>query len=498
METIHLKTVDPFGQELLRFAATRGIELSWDRYRRQQPQDGFLRLGLSCPYGCMEGPCRIDPFGRGPDRGLCGLDRDGMTAAFLLRLSLLGALEAMDDRRPEQGLSGKTGDSTLGEKGARGLEKLGGAPVTLREIDQAVLLLKRPVESPEHLIERALRLGILTLILSEKGRPSRRALQSGRCKAGYGLLSKNHAFIGVVGQPPQKLIASLLQKASRETSPPVQLVSLGDWIPLKDGFLPCACTTGEAELLISSGKIHLVLAGSRTDPSILGLCRSLNLPLVSAQEPPEAGEVLRLARSFHSGTSQTSLKADASMVGEGEVTATVQELKKRFKKDGSAKIALLGGSDTLQQPLGYLSVELATALRGEGQLIAAWGDAALWMIKDGLVSRKGGSPVTILDPSQGPLMAIKALTTMGKLNDLQGVCFAGLKGCYDLAMAIGMAALGLKVCVAVPLPLWGSENVGRVLTEKLSATGGSLTHFDHPAQVQEIFEWFMGSSCSKP
>ena len=47
METIHLKTVDPASQELLRSAAQRGIDLPWERYEKLQPQDGFLRLGLS-------------------------------------------------------------------------------------------------------------------------------------------------------------------------------------------------------------------------------------------------------------------------------------------------------------------------------------------------------------------------------------------------------------------------------------------------------------------
>ncbi len=71
METIHLKTVDPISQKLLLSASQLGLELPWERFEKLQPQDGFLRLGLSCPFGCMQGPCRIDPFGRGPSkRGL--------------------------------------------------------------------------------------------------------------------------------------------------------------------------------------------------------------------------------------------------------------------------------------------------------------------------------------------------------------------------------------------------------------------------------------------
>ena len=48
MESIHVKTVDPVGQELLRGAAAKGLDLGWERYERLQPQDGFLRTGLSC------------------------------------------------------------------------------------------------------------------------------------------------------------------------------------------------------------------------------------------------------------------------------------------------------------------------------------------------------------------------------------------------------------------------------------------------------------------
>src|SRR5512136_3371588 len=99
MESIQVETVDPISQELLKSAYQGGIKLNWDRFEKLQPQDGFLRIGLSCPYGCLQGPCRIDPFGRGPDRGLCGLDRDGMVAALLLRLALSGALEAMPEDR---------------------------------------------------------------------------------------------------------------------------------------------------------------------------------------------------------------------------------------------------------------------------------------------------------------------------------------------------------------------------------------------------------------
>jgi hydroxylamine reductase (hybrid-cluster protein) len=57
-------------------------------------------------------------------------------------------------------------------------------------------------------------------------------------------------------------------------------------------------------------------------------------------------------------------------------------------------------------------------------------------------------------------------------------------------MALGLASLGLKVCVAVPLPLWGSEKVRSLLSKRFAAVGGGMTHFDHPVGLQEILEWF--------
>ncbi len=57
----------------------------WDRYEAQQPQCGFGELGVCCRH-CMQGPCRIDPFGEGPSRGICGADADTIVARGLARM----------------------------------------------------------------------------------------------------------------------------------------------------------------------------------------------------------------------------------------------------------------------------------------------------------------------------------------------------------------------------------------------------------------------------
>jgi hypothetical protein len=489
MESIHLKTVDPASQDLLRSAAKQGVDLNFERYERQQPQDGFLRLGLSCPYGCMEGPCRIDPFGRGANRGLCGLGRDGMVAALLLRLSLLGVLEKVSER-VEGALSQKSWPPSLAKMGGRALKSLGNNPISLREIDLSASLLQRPETSPEGLIVQALRLGVLAVLLSYRTKTPGRGPKSLICRAGYGLVAEGEVSIGIVGKPARRLILSLEKETARLTGPSTTLISLGDWIPMNRSFLPLACTSGEAELLLSSGGIHLVLAGPKTDVSLLELCRELKIPLVMANEESKPSEILRLARKQHGAQSQKKFVVDPSQVGEGKVSMDPEDLRSSLKRGRSVKVAFLAGSDTLQLPMGWLPVDVATTLVGEGYRVVSWGDAALWTVKSGLASEEKKNPVVVVDEQQGPGMALQVFGASGDSNTLRGICFTGLKTCGELAMVLGLASLGFRVCVATPLPLWGSEEVRMVLRKKLAMAGGSLTHYDHPAEPREILEWF--------
>ena len=480
METIHFKTVDPVSQELLRDASSKGIGLNWERYEKQQPQDGFLRLGLCCPYGCMQGPCRIDPFGRGALNGICGLDRDGMVAALLLRLALQGALETAAEYPGAS--DAKIGWSApLASRAAAALKQTGGDSLSRVEILEGALLLSRPSASPEVLVHQAIRLGLLSVGLREQRQPD--TAVRGVC-VGYGLLAGEAILIGVTGRIPQAMAEMLLKETAGLKNPQVRLVSLGDWIPAGEDFLPIACTAGEAETVLSSGKLNLLLAGDGTDPGILTLCGKMNLTIVSSMKNTGAAEIVKRARVAYDRRIPNTFTPDAAMIGKGRVSLDAKEAEASLK--GSSRIALLGGADTLLQSLGHLPVELAKALRGEDHDLASWGDAALWMMKQDL-------PVGILDAQDGPLTAVRALAETGRLPALKGICFTCLRNGREFTFALGLAALGLKVLVATPLPLWGSEKVRTTLRENLAAVGGILAHFDHPAQADEILDWFIRS-----
>ncbi len=94
------RSFDPAAQEMLKIAKERGYETAWDRLEKQQPQCGFGLLGVCC-RNCMMGPCRINPFGDGPDRGVCGASADVIVARNLDRMIAAGASAHSDHgRRP--------------------------------------------------------------------------------------------------------------------------------------------------------------------------------------------------------------------------------------------------------------------------------------------------------------------------------------------------------------------------------------------------------------
>lgn len=91
-------SIDSASRRMLGVARERGIETAWDRYRAQQPQCGFGELGLCC-RNCNMGPCRIDPFGDGPQKGVCGATGDIIVARNLLRMIAAGAAAHSDHGR---------------------------------------------------------------------------------------------------------------------------------------------------------------------------------------------------------------------------------------------------------------------------------------------------------------------------------------------------------------------------------------------------------------
>lgn len=83
-------SLDPAVCEMVEKARSAKVETVWDRYQAMLPQCGFGETGLCCRH-CLQGPCRIDPFGGEPKLGICGATADVIVARGLDRAIAAGA-----------------------------------------------------------------------------------------------------------------------------------------------------------------------------------------------------------------------------------------------------------------------------------------------------------------------------------------------------------------------------------------------------------------------
>ena len=85
-----MPSMDPASRKMAKKVKDIGLQVVWDRLEAQQPQCGFGSLGICCTV-CNLGPCRIDPFGLGPQKGVCGATAEIITARNLLRDTAAGS-----------------------------------------------------------------------------------------------------------------------------------------------------------------------------------------------------------------------------------------------------------------------------------------------------------------------------------------------------------------------------------------------------------------------
>ena len=93
-----LTHADEASRKMVDRAKSEKIEIVWDRYEEMQPQCGFGLLGVCCRI-CNMGPCRIDPFGEGPQTGICGANADTIAARNIIRMIAAGVSAHSDHGR---------------------------------------------------------------------------------------------------------------------------------------------------------------------------------------------------------------------------------------------------------------------------------------------------------------------------------------------------------------------------------------------------------------
>jgi len=76
----------------------KGMETVWERSQQQSPRCGFGESGLCCRI-CFMGPCRINPPGKGRQKGVCGAAAEEIVARNFTRMIAGGAAAHSDHGR---------------------------------------------------------------------------------------------------------------------------------------------------------------------------------------------------------------------------------------------------------------------------------------------------------------------------------------------------------------------------------------------------------------
>ncbi len=92
------KSYDNLTTQLIDLAAEKKVSIAWDRLEEQSPQCGFGTMGVCCRI-CAMGPCQVDPYGNGPQKGVCGADANTIAARNFVRMVAAGGASHSDHGR---------------------------------------------------------------------------------------------------------------------------------------------------------------------------------------------------------------------------------------------------------------------------------------------------------------------------------------------------------------------------------------------------------------
>ncbi len=106
------RSADPSVRFVMMSARSDSVETMWDRAEKMQPQCAFGELGVCC-HTCLQGPCRIDPFGEGSKAGICGASASTMIAKNFARMVAVGTSAHVEHARHLSEVLMKLGNQKL-------------------------------------------------------------------------------------------------------------------------------------------------------------------------------------------------------------------------------------------------------------------------------------------------------------------------------------------------------------------------------------------------
>lgn len=513
MERIHKKSALAETSQLLLAAHDLGVELLWERYEQQLPLCAFTSNGLNCRK-CFQGPCRINPFGDEPSRGICGADRDQIVMENLFQTTLEGVMESAR---------------------AVGLLGIGGTDQALPDIASSL-----PAEVKERLSKAGLlpvRKGDLFSVqngyFSHKGylpQTLRDLTRLGLIQ--YGFLLEAESSIGrarregsafdpegvnllIVGQGPAGLLQALEgQAGQRAEGKRINLLAQGAHRPPS---ILAAADHGSPELALQMNVDALIVAPNASWPGLEKLAREYGIPVILVEGGKPFGQTAseaidqacRHSRDASYGTPARMIQAGDT--GRGSVLRREKELKQALDSGRIQGVAVLFGEANVKQAFFERTLALMEAALAERALVLLGGDlgSQIDSLTAELGKRKGGQLASLaagleqdgLQPVSSFGSAFELPRVVSLLHALsQGrgigsfpavIAFPEFFRTSTWASAVSLLSLGFAVQIGIRLPFWGSPSLVEVIKDEWQKiTGGTLLAApalpDASAQAEEM------------
>lgn len=495
MERIHKKSALAETATLLLAARDLGVELLWGRYEQQLPLCAFTSNGLNCRK-CFQGPCRINPFGDEPSRGVCGADRDQIAMENLFQATLEGVMESARSARL-LGAAGPDGGfpdlaQALSPQTAERLAKAGVLPVRsggLFAVQNSFFSHKGYLGET---LKDLVRLGLIHhgFLLQAAASMSRDGGRPSFHPEGVNLLMVGQALSGLVRAIQQ-------QAAQRVGGKQINLFSQGAH---RSPSTIAAADHGSPELALGMNVDALIVATDASWPAVEALAAKYGIPVVLAQGKSfaeVAAEAIeqadRHAQNACYGPSARTIQPGSADVDSGLPRA--QDVKRALDAGRIAGAVVLFGEANAKQTFFERTLALMEAAVAERALVFLGGDLGAQADALGAeLDQRRGSRLAAL-AAELAKDGLRPITSFGAAFELPAVvsllnavragsgarplpvvaAFPEFFRASTWASAVSLLSLGFTVQIGTRLPFWGSPWLAELMrTEWQKITGGTL------------------------
>ncbi len=498
----------------------QGENLSWGRYEEQLPLCAFTANGLNCRK-CFQGPCRINPFGDQPTRGICGADREQIVMENFFQATLEGVLEtarsisSMDESLASQEILDLDSDLPQGTRNR--LEEHEILPVRKAHL----LEIQNSYFSHKGYLFRTLRdltrLGLIHYGLLKGLEKSFSSLD--REDLPY---DPEGANLLVLGQPPSNQLSALRKNVQdRAAGGKVNL-----WLQGSRGLpiFPSFPDHGSPEMAMAIGLDALIIYPNAFSPYLENLALKWGIPILLVEEDKSmeaiGRQAIRMAlhhRKEHAPLSPSHITFLDSLPRAWTFNR-VKEVQTALRAGRIKGILLIWVEPNVKNTFFEKTLTLMETALNQKLLVLVGGEAVAQagLLNEELAQRMGktaadtsgiqfGNPNYLLYWGDISRLVHFLRTLDSDREFLQmplAVSFPELARTSTWAAAVSFLSLGFAVQLGTQLPFWGSPSLSEVLLKDWpKISGGALlaspSLADGPTQAREIISHIQSRSFEK-